>query len=147
MTAALRPARPEECELAFEFKRDAMGPHIRAKWGWDEDFQREHHRRRWDDKPWQVILLNDQPVGTVSLDWQSTHLQFGEFYIGAGHRGRGLGTTVVQSALRQADQRAIEARLEYLRWNPVASLYLRHGFRVIAESEIHFFAVRAPSAA
>ena len=29
-------------------------------------------------------------------------------------------------------------RLRYLKWNPVGSLYRRHGFSIIDETEIHF---------
>jgi hypothetical protein len=76
-----------------------------------------------------------------------THLQFGEFYLANRYRNQGLGTTVLRQTLAQADARRFETRLEYLKWNPVASLYLRHGVQVVDEHDIHFFAVRLPSAA
>ena len=83
----------------------------------------------------------------MSIDFQPTHLQFGEFYILGSHRGKGLGTVVLSDALRQADARGLEVRLECLKWNPVARLYARHGFGVVGESEIHYFLVRQPNAA
>ena len=36
----LRPAAPEDFAFAFEAKRDALGPHIAARWGWDDALQR-----------------------------------------------------------------------------------------------------------
>jgi hypothetical protein len=39
MTPKIRNARADEFDFAFEVKRDAMEPHIKAKWGWDEGFQ------------------------------------------------------------------------------------------------------------
>ena len=143
----LRPAESSEIELAFDIKRDAMGPHVAAKWGWNEVFQREHHFRRWREKPWHFIVVEGQVAGTVSLDWQSTHLQFGEFYVASPFRGQGIGTVVLAGALIEADARALETKLEYLKWNPVASLYARHGFKVVEQSETHFLAVRPPGAA
>jgi hypothetical protein len=47
-------------------------------------------------------------------------------------------------ALREADQRRVETRVEYLKWHPVATLYARHGFRVIGENDSHYFLVRMP---
>ena len=147
MKHVLRPARPEDFDLAFALKRDAMETHITAKWGWDEAYQREHHRRRWSEKPWQIIEIDHKAVGTVSAHWLPTHLQFGEFYLASQYRNRGLGSIILMQTIVQADSLDLETRLEYLKWNPVASLYSRHGFRVIGENDIHFFAVRPPSEA
>jgi len=143
MKYALRPARADELHFAFEAKRDAMGPHVKVRWGWDEGFQFQHHLQRWTEKPWQIICVDGEPVGTVSIDFQPTHLQFGEFYILGSHRGQGLGGAVLRDALLEADARNTQTRLEYLKWNPVASLYARHGFRVVGESDIHYFLVRS----
>ena len=147
MTPCIRNARGDEFDFAFEVKRDAMGPHIKARWGWDESFQRAHHARRWSERSWSIICLDERRIGTIALDWMPTHLQLGEFYILADHRGRGLGTAVLQSVLAQADIRSLETRIEFLKWNPVGELYKRHGFHVVSENDIHFFAVRPPNAA
>ncbi len=81
--------------------------------------------------------------GEISgLDWQPSHLQFGEFYILSHYRSQGLGTRMLQSILAQADARGVPTHLEFLKWNPVGTLYLRHGFKVVSETEIHFLAVR-----
>jgi hypothetical protein len=74
----------------------------------------------------------------------ATHLQFGEFYIAGPHRRNGRGTAVLADALRQADLRQLETRLEYLKWNPVGSLYGRHGFRIVRETDSHYFLVLTP---
>ena len=142
MNVGLRPATPDDFHFAFDAKRDAIGPHVAARWGWDEAFQLEHHRQRWSTKPWQIITLGTTAIGTVSIDLQPSHLQFGEFYILGPHRSRGIGTQVLLRALAAADSNGVEARLEYLRWNPVASLYARHDFRIVDENDTHYFLVR-----
>ena len=147
MSPTIRNARTDEFDFAFEVKRDAMGPHIKAKWGWDEEFQINHHAKRWSERTWSIISLGDERIGTIALDWKPTHLQLGEFYILAKHRGRGLGTEILEGVLAQADRRRLETRLEFLKWNPVGELYLRHGFHVVSENDIHYFAVRPTNAA
>jgi ribosomal protein S18 acetylase RimI-like enzyme len=59
-----------------------------------------------------------------------------------GYQRNGIGTNVLRTVLTRADLQAKPVRLEYLKWNPVASLYLRHGFRVASDSDTHFFLVR-----
>ena len=147
MKFQLRPATPNDFEFAFDVNRDAIGPLIEARWGWDESFQLEHHRKRWITKPWQVITVESTPIGTVSIDVQPSHLQFGEFYILQPHRSLGIGTSVLVAALEIADLAGVETRLEYLKWNPVASLYARHGFRIVSEDDTHYFLIRPPSEA
>ena len=73
--------------------------------------------------------------------------QLGEFYLMSSHRRQGLGSLILVDALAQADERRVETRLEFLKWNPVGQLYIRHGFEIVSESEIHFFAIRRVNAA
>src|ERR1700752_965757 len=103
MHFGLRDATPQDFDCAFQVKRDAMGPHIAAHWGWDEVFQLQHHKKRWEEKPWQVLLVAQERVGTVSVNMQPTHLQFGEFYILGPYRRQGLGTQVLRQTLELAD--------------------------------------------
>ena len=73
---------------------------VAERWGWDDALQIQHHQKQWVDKPWQVILCAGVPVGTVSVHWKPTHLQFGEFYITGSPFG-GLGTAVLSTSLKQ----------------------------------------------
>ncbi|MEK8035071.1 GNAT family N-acetyltransferase [Ideonella sp. DXS29W] len=144
MKVTLRPAEQADFDFCFHAKRDAIRPHIASRWGWDEDFQLRFHRQRWSEKPWFIIVAEAQAVGTVSIQWSDTHLQFGEFYLLGAFQRRGIGTRVLQSVLQEADAKRLPAKLEYLKWNPVGSLYKRHGFIVIEETEIHYLLVRQP---
>jgi ribosomal protein S18 acetylase RimI-like enzyme len=72
-------------------------------------------------------------------------MQFGEFYILKTYRSQGIGTKVLAEALKIADRKRLETRLEYLKWNPVALLYAQHGFQIVGENEIHYFLVRLPN--
>ena len=142
MAFHLRAATPDDFAFAFAAKRDAMGPHIQAHWGWDDNLQLRLHRERWEKKAWHVILAGNEAVGTVSMDFFPTHLQFGEFYIVGPHRRHGLGTQVLLHALGLADENGVESRVECLKWNPAISLYARNGFLVVGENDIHRFLVR-----
>ena len=74
----------------------------------------------------------------------ATHIQFGEFYLLPPFQNQGIGTEVLQTVLRLADQTGLPIHLEYIKGNPVGSLYERHGFAVVKESSSHYFLVRGP---
>jgi ribosomal protein S18 acetylase RimI-like enzyme len=133
---------PEDFEFAFEVKKAAMGPHIRVKWGWDEEFQRKFHAERWRAKHFHRIVLDGKAIGTVAIDVHPTHVQFGEFYLLPEYQNRGLGSAVVDLVIRDLAARKLPLRLECLKWNPAVGLYRRKGFVITRETDIHYFMER-----
>lgn len=127
---------------AFDAKRDAMGPHIEKRWGWDEEFQYTVHKNRFSEKPFVRIIRNDERIGVVSVFSTKKHIQFGEFYLAQQHRGNGLGSRILKHCLSQTDKMNLPVKLEFLKWNPVGSLYLRHGFEIVGENDVHYFMER-----
>ncbi len=141
------PATAEAIDFAFEAKRAAMGPHIIRRWLWDETFQRDLHRRRFDEKPFFQIRKDGHPLGTLSFQVVPDHVRFGEFYLFPAFQGRGFGSAILCHCLALADRCGLPARLEHLHWSSVGSLYRRHGFVEIRRSDIHAFMERpAPTA-
>ncbi|MFK8079070.1 MAG: GNAT family N-acetyltransferase [Granulosicoccus sp.] len=143
MNIKFRPVVSEEFYFAFEVKKQAMGEHILAKWEWDEEFQLNLHRKRWHEKPWYVIDIDGTDVGTISLhDLDKNTLRLGEFYLLDEFRNSGLGTAFLNSVIEASDTKGKTVILEALKWNPVRTLYERHGFSVTSENEIHYFMER-----
>jgi len=73
------------------------------------------------------------------------HMRFGEVYLFPDYQGKGLGTRILRHFLMLADEQLIPVRLEYLKWNPVGTLYRRHGFAVVGKTEIHWLMERVPT--
>jgi GNAT superfamily N-acetyltransferase len=140
----LLPKSTDALRYSLEAKRAALGPYIVERWGWDEQFQLQVHRAHFHEKPFFCILHNDHEVGTVSVMRLADHVRFGEFYLFPDSQRRGLGTRILRHCLAQADKESYPVRLEYLKWNPVGSLYRRHGFVVVDETEIHWLMERSP---
>ncbi len=135
---------PGDIACAFEAKRAAMGPHIIKRWPWDEVFQRDLHERHYSEKLFFEIRRSEQRLGTLSIQRQADHVRFGEFYLFPEHQGQGTGSAIPAHCLAEADSLQLPVKLEYLHWNPVGSLYRRHGFKEISRSEIHSFLQREP---
>ena len=129
-------------EFALAVKKEAFGPHIMERWGWDEALQRKTHSERWEEKRFFRILLDGDSIGTVSIDEAPDHLRVGEFYIFPSHHRQGIGGEILARILRDADSKRLPVRLECLKWNPALALYRRHGFVVTHDSETHLFMER-----
>jgi GNAT superfamily N-acetyltransferase len=147
VTFTLLPKCGEAFRFSFEAKRAALGPHIVQHWGWDEKLQLDAHHTRFHGKPFFSISHGLREVGTVSVIEFFDHIRFGEFYLFPNSQRNGLGTRILKHCLAVADKKGKPVRLEYLKWNPVGSLYERHGFVVVGETEIHWLLERQPSAA
>ena len=136
---------PEDMAFSFAAKKEALGPHVRVRWPWDEVYQSQIHRQRFSEKPFFKIRRRDDPVGVLSWQVHEDHARFGEFYLFEKYQRAGLGTRILRHTLRLADKNNLPVRLEYLQWNPVGALYLRHGFIPIGTSDIHVFLERPPN--
>ncbi|KZM48070.1 acetyltransferase [Labrenzia sp. OB1] len=134
---------PDDIDFAFEAKRAAMGPHIVQRWGWDEEFQRDLHLQRYQEKPFFEIRKAEHRLGTVSFQVFPDHVRLGEFYLFPDFQKKGIGSRVLEHCLLLADKLVLPVRLEYLHWNPVGSLYRHHGFVEIGQSDIHCFMERS----
>ncbi len=119
----------------FDVKRAAMRPYIEERWGWDEALQ----------KPFTRIVWRERAVGTVSLMRFDAYVRFGEFYLRPEFQRLGLGGRTLRHCLQLSDAASLPVRLEYLKWNPVGSLYRRHDFAVIGETETHWLMERPTS--
>ena len=126
-----------DIDFAFEAKRAAMGTHIAKSWPWDEEFQLDLHRRRYGEKPFFAVTMAGQRLGTVSLQILPDHVRFGEFYLFPAYQGQGTGSAILAHCLAIADGLGLPVRLEHLHWNPVGSLYRRHGFAGVGRTETH----------
>jgi GNAT superfamily N-acetyltransferase len=139
------PGDEDGFQFSFAVKRAALGPYVVERWGWDDDFQRGVHRARLREKPFFLIVHQGRAVGTLSVLQAADHVRFGEFYLLPEYQRRGLGSRILRHCLSVADQLGLPVRLEYLKWNPVGSLYRRHGFESIGQTDIHWHMERPAS--
>ncbi len=139
MKTELQQASSHDFDFTFAVKKRAMGPHISKKWGWDENLQIFLHRKRWNEKPWFIIIGDNKAIGTVSIHEMEDYIRFGEFYLLVKYQRNGIGSKLLQKFLKSCDEKNLDVKLEYLKWNPVGSPYIRNGFKVTSEDETHYF--------
>ncbi|MBC7619697.1 MAG: GNAT family N-acetyltransferase [Candidatus Saccharibacteria bacterium] len=103
MEVTLRAATLDDFQFAFEAKRKALGPHITTLWVWDEKFQEDIHRKRWDERPWSIIQVAGLAIGTVSVEEKEDHIRFGEFYLLPEYQRQNIGSALLASVLARSD--------------------------------------------
>ena len=106
--------------------------------GWDEDFQRDYHKKDFAPSDFQVILFAGKGVGVISIKHRADHVSLGEFYILPEYQRRGIGTFLIRQVIEDAQGRQLPVRLQFLKVNPVRRLYERMGFSIVGENE-HYY--------
>jgi ribosomal protein S18 acetylase RimI-like enzyme len=142
---SLRPATQSDRDFCYRVKKEAISCYVAEFWGWDEEFQREFHRRDFEKVRPDVVVYGDTDIGTFEVMQHDDHVHLGEFYLLPSFQRQGIGTALLQQALEEATAQGLAVRLEVLKNNPVPSLYRRHGFIISGQREHHFLMERAPS--
>ncbi len=133
----------ESFEFALAVKRDALGPHIAGRWGWDDGLQRKQQSDGWDALNFYRIVRDGASIGTASLEEASDRLTLVGLYLLPSYHRKGIGTEVLVRILSEAHAKRLPVRLRCLKWNPALALYRRHGFVVTGETDTHFQMERA----
>ncbi|TCC07932.1 GNAT family N-acetyltransferase [Kribbella soli] len=130
----LRPATAADDEFLYDLHRRALGDVIEATWGpWDDDVQREFHRKWFAPATVEIILVGGRSAGMV----QAAMIEAGVFYISRIEiapevQGGGVGATLLRGLVDRARASGANAvELHVLQLNRARDLYERLGFRVV----------------
>ena len=132
----LRPATEADNDFLYHLHISTIREAVEATWGWDEAFQADHFRRKWNPAKYQIIMLHQTQVGVLVLEEQVEAIFLGLIEISLAYQGQGLGSQVIQDVCALAQEKSLPLELHVLKTNPRAkSLYERLGFKVIEERE------------
>ena len=148
-TYSLRPANSDDLDLTYEITRDAMREYVIQTWGaWNEDEQHEKHQQNYNPSTCRIVLRGGEEIGLVAVEDEPDHLWLVKLYLRKSFRRLGIGTSLLQQVIHEADLLHKPVRLRVLRVNKDAQrLYLRHGFAVVGEESDRLFMVRRASGA
>lgn len=115
-----------------------MGDYIVRQWGpWDEALQRQFFQERIDGGLMQVVEVDGGVAGIYESEWRADGLHVVNLEIAPWLQGKGIGTSILREALREAVSRNMAVKLQVLHFNPARTLYERLGFAVTGETESH----------
>ena len=140
----LIPADETYREFSYEVKKAAEGEYITLMFGWNEDVQRAFHAEAWQQQKPDIITYDDRLIGTIATIESGDCIEIGQFFILPDYQNKGIGTYLLKSILDKADQLGKNVTLRFLKNNPVKSLYVRNGFRLVYTSEVAHHMERKP---
>jgi len=123
-------------EFSYQVKKAAEGEYITAMFGWDDDVQRGFHAKAWQEQKPDIITYDGKPIGTIATSESDDCIEIGQFFILPEYQNRGIGTYLLKNILGKGDQLGKNVTLRFLKNNPVKSLYVRNGFRVVYTREV-----------
>ena len=139
----LRPAAPLDADLICTITERTMRRYVEQTWGWDEAKAVKMFRERVAQGHYEVIVLNGVDIGAVNCHRRGDTLYVSNIEILPEYQRRGLGTTILQRIIAEAQRDGLTVTLRILKVNPARSLYERLGFIVTREDETHYYMLRA----
>ncbi len=132
-----RKASEGDVPFLFELRTKSMDPHHAAAGVTQSEAESMARVRAFLDVA-QVIEAEGQSVGVLKVSAEPESLRIVQLQLLPQHQGMGIGTSLVQAVLKQAQAQGKKVTLSVLRVNPARRLYERLGFRVVGEDELSF---------
>ena len=133
---SLRPATQDDKKFCRELHWRTMRAYVEATWGWDDVDQQARFEAAFDPARTEIIEVRGEAIGMLVVDRGSDPLRIVSIEIAPGHQRRGIGSTLIDRIVDEADGRPVS--LQVLKANPAKALYERLGFTVVAETPTHW---------
>ncbi|MEX5339468.1 GNAT family N-acetyltransferase [Pseudomonas sp. I2] len=133
MPLRLSPASDTHLTFARDLTRRAMLPYYRE---FDLLWIEEAFDEAWTWREQWLVMDGDELLGFCSLSQDRQALFIRELHLLPTHRGRGVGSWVLETLAGWAAQRQLPLlRLMVFKTNPARQLYRRRGFIEMGEDE------------
>ncbi|HEX8650774.1 MAG TPA: GNAT family N-acetyltransferase [Pyrinomonadaceae bacterium] len=100
--------------------------------------QHQHYRERYPDAAYEIIFLNQEPVGRLYVARLDEEFRIIDITILPEHRGGGVGTSIIKGLLNEASESGKPVRIYVESFNPSLRLFERLGFTRIDEHGVHW---------
>lgn len=154
-TVALRPARDDDREFLFEvYASTRIDEFAAVPWTTEQRLaflrQQFHaqvsgYRSQFPHADDFVITVDGAPAGRLCLARvDETEMRLVDVALLPGHRGRGVGTTVLHEIATDADRDGTLVSLHVVHGSPAIGLYARLGFERVAADDVYILMQRPP---
>lgn len=146
MPIVLRPACNEDFAFCARLYFSAMEKIIREL-QLDVAKQEENLRHVWDVAHVRIITSGGADTGWMQSAMREDGLYLEQIFVDAPFRRRGIGTSVINGLIAQANRTSKPVTLAVVKINPALKLYERMGFRIADEDDRKFYMKREPDTA
>lgn len=134
-----RPAKYEDRELTFEFKKVGLKSYVEKIWGWDEKKQRKLHEENFDPKKTKIIQSENNEIGYCTIRTSNSEIYVENLILGKDFQNNGFGTKIMDLIIQKSEKEKKPIGLRVLKENKRAKeIYENLGFEQISESKNHY---------
>ncbi len=101
--------------------------------------QHAHYQTYYSDAKFQIILLNNEPVGRLYLAYWKNEIRLIDIALLPAYRGQGFGAAIMKKILAEGEQAGMPVTIHVEKFNPALHLYERLGFRPIEDKGVYWF--------
>jgi GNAT superfamily N-acetyltransferase len=106
--------------------------------------QHLHYSQAYKDAEFNLILLDDKPVGRLYIWRTETQIRIMDIALLPDFQGKGVGTKILQSIIQESEKSGKKVTIHVEYFNPALRLYERLGFKKVDDSGIYFYMERLP---
>ena len=147
MQVSLQPATRGDYDFLWWLHCATMKPYVEKTWGWDEQWQAQYFRDRFDPATRELIEGDGVTIGCISVERREHCIFLAVIEIAPDHQSRGIGTELIRDLLNEADGRGVPVELQVLKVNPALHFYGWLGFAVVGETATHYLMRWLPESA
>ena len=151
-----RPITPEDLPFLADLYAGTRAEEL-AQTGWSEAdraaflaqqfrAQHRHYQTHFPDAAFELILLEDTPIGRLYLDRRGDEFRLIDIALLPEQRNRGLGGALLRDLLAEARAAGKPVRIHVEPFNPALRLYRRLGFELLEDKGVHLFMEWRPEA-
>lgn len=136
----LRKYENSDYEFVYEVKKNAYKKYVEQCWGKWDDIDQKNRFKEFMEKTFDrtyIIMIKNEKIGFYQGQLVNEKTYYIEnICIIPEYQGRGIGTDIIKSILKQYYDKNIE--IQYFKQNPVGELYKRLSFTDNGETEFHY---------
>jgi ribosomal protein S18 acetylase RimI-like enzyme len=141
----IRKATPDDLQLAYDIRKNALGEYVKQTWGWDEDWQWKYHLEDFDTNILSIIEVDGNAAATLEEIEKEDSILVSGIYILDKYQSNGIGRDIMKSIMAKAERLNKSVKLQVLKVNTRAKeFYLSLGFSVFGENETHYQMILEP---
>ncbi len=131
----LRKATDQDLDLTYKIKKNALQEYLEMLWGWNEKAQENFHRKHYQKEHFQVIELQNEPIGYLEIEPFQEHIFLANLMILQKFQGKGIGKNIMHDLIKNNSKIV----LEVLKVNQRAiQFYEGLGFWIVEDLEVSF---------
>ncbi len=138
MPVSKRPATEADHDFVRAVHHRAYRNVVQRVYGrWDELEQDRLFDANWDAAAHEIVLCDAVACGYCGIEYRNDAIFVHQLVIDPDFQGRGIGTQVMESVIKDAESQGVPVHLQTHLVNRAADLYRRLGFSERTRTETH----------